>query len=399
MRLGEYVDLLTLEDMIEQRYVSAQKHPTEPLEILNYTQRCQFDRAWNDVTRKCRGLIYDYETGLVVARPWPKFFNLAEPILNPDGSICEDCRYPDDEPVSVYDKLDGSLGILYPLPSGGNAIATRGSFVSEQAFHATDLWNTRYAGTRVRAGWTYLFEIVYPENRVVCDYGDTDDLFFLGCVEVATGRDVSVLPGDTFPGPWAEEMRYRTLADALAAEPRPNAEGYVVTFSDGSKVKLKQDDYIALHRIMTGLNARNVWEVAAVAACADYIAEPKHWGSYLGIDPARAEECAALGQDWLDGVPDEFHAWVEQVFKDAERVAGDDYEATLAFAERISAIAERAERYAAAADHPHVRELMRISSATDFPTAQAARNELYLRCWRDACPEPTAPFARSEAIA
>jgi hypothetical protein len=45
----------------------------------------------------------------------------------------------------VTDKLDGSLGILYPTPDG-HAIATRGAFVSEQALHATELWLDRYAG-------------------------------------------------------------------------------------------------------------------------------------------------------------------------------------------------------------------------------------------------------------
>jgi len=50
-----------------------------PLAILNYTQRCQFERgAWNDTTRLCRGLIYRIDTEEVVARPFPKFFNYGQ---------------------------------------------------------------------------------------------------------------------------------------------------------------------------------------------------------------------------------------------------------------------------------------------------------------------------------
>lgn len=284
MKLGEYVDLLVLEDMIDQRYVSEQKHPVEPLSILNYTQRAQFDRVWNDVTRKCRGLIYNHETGLIVARPWPKFFNWGEDYDDPG-------RHGPDAPVIVTDKIDGSLGILYYAPESREwAIATRGSFTSDQALHATDILWERYDGWLVGAdthpveGVTYLFEIVYPDNRVVVDYGDLDDLVFLGAVENETGLPASPR---LYHGPRAKEFQYRTLADALAAEPRENCEGLVVTFLDGpcagERVKLKQEDYVRLHRIVTGLNERTVWE---------------HLGTGAPLE------------DLLAPLPEEFHEWV-----------------------------------------------------------------------------------------
>lgn len=39
-----------------------------------------------------------------------------------------------------------------------------------------------------------------------------------------------------------------------------NAEGFVVRFSNGQRCKIKFEDYIRLHRIMTGFSEKRVWE-------------------------------------------------------------------------------------------------------------------------------------------
>src|SRR5690606_26325973 len=107
-----------------------QRHATLPLSILNYTEKAQWDRVWNPVTLTCRGLILD-DDNEVVARPFGKFFNLAD-------------HEQDDPrlgwPCDVYEKLDGSLGIAYRY-GDHVGIATRGSFDSEQAQWATRFWH------------------------------------------------------------------------------------------------------------------------------------------------------------------------------------------------------------------------------------------------------------------
>ena len=116
--LAEVLDLADLEKHIDAGYVKATRHPTAPLTIYNYTNRAQFDRVWNDTTRTCRGLIV-HDDDTIVARPFRKFFNHGEVDEIPGG------------PVRVLDKLDGSMGVLYH-DGDGWAIATRGSFTSEQ---------------------------------------------------------------------------------------------------------------------------------------------------------------------------------------------------------------------------------------------------------------------------
>ena len=307
MKLNDLFDQDQLAEMIREGYVRVQHHPTLPLSIYNYTEQAQYGRVWNPVTTTCRGLIVDSDTGEIVARALNKFWNHGEPAA---------AGVALDGPVVVTDKADGSLGILHPVP-GGWAIATRGSFASEQAQHATALFNERYADWTPPEDVTVLFEIIYPTNRIVLDYGDMDDLILLGGIVTDTGATAhSSLLAD-WPGPRVEVFPYATLAEALAAEPRSNAEGLVVRFlRTDQRLKIKQADYVMLHRILTGFTARRLWERAAVhaavTACPDM--PVKRIAQHLHMSPADAQGIVDSGSGWLDQAreiaPEEFLDWI-----------------------------------------------------------------------------------------
>ncbi|AXH49260.1 RNA ligase and tail fiber protein attachment catalyst [Streptomyces phage Blueeyedbeauty] len=279
-----------LQKAIEDGWVRVQTNEDNTLSIYNYTEAAQYRRYWNDVTLNCRGLILDNDMN-IVARPWKKFFNYGERPLN----------ISTDDPVEVTDKKDGSLGILYRHPMTGDwEVATRGSFLSEQAIHATALFNDRYSHIAIPTeGLTCLFEIVYPENRIVLDYGEMDDLILLGSVQNKYGWYYG--PNETaamvnWTGPVTEVFEYRTMNEAFA-DYRPNAEGLVIR-AGSEMLKLKQADYVALHKLVTGLNERAVWERLRDGETRDSI-------------------CASL--------PDEFHGFVDKVADELEQKFKDIY--------------------------------------------------------------------------
>jgi RNA ligase len=250
--LSDVLDVGMLEEMVAQGYVRVGRHPVLPLRILNYTAAAQYERVWNDVTGRCRGLIVDADDR-VVARPFAKFFNFGE--WEPERFSEMSGR------VEVTDKLDGSLGVLYP--SGDMwAVATRGSFVSDQAQHATEVLLSRYGGFEPNPGWTYLFEIVYPANRIVVEYGGLDDLVLLGAVDVASGRSVPLSDvAASWAGPVVDVLPFTDLAQAVSSDPRPNREGMVVHFVDHDvRVKVKYDEYVRLHRMVTGLSTTVIFD-------------------------------------------------------------------------------------------------------------------------------------------
>jgi RNA ligase len=52
----------------------------------------------------------------------------------------------------------------------------------------------------------------------------------------------------------------RAFLESLAAQNRVNAEGFVVRFESGLRVKVKFEDYVRLHRIIGGLNPMRIWD-------------------------------------------------------------------------------------------------------------------------------------------
>lgn len=247
---------------IDNGRVTQRKHPTLPLWIYNYSAEVQYDNSWDDVTLNCRGLILD-DNWNIVARPWKKFFNL--------GQVNLPIQF--DDPVEVTEKMDGSLGILY---STGNsyAISTRGSFESTQAIHATKILLSKYRDwveqngpyqstgiTHVISNYTLLFEIIFPENRIVLNYDGLDDLVLLGMVEKTTGYYYG--PKEAYactqwPGPVVETFKFNTLSGCLQNMSRKGKEGFVAR-SNNFLVKIKEPDYLELHRLVTNITPKNIW--------------------------------------------------------------------------------------------------------------------------------------------
>lgn len=265
MRLTELFSPEELDAELHAGYVKEQKHPTLPLVILNYTDKATYDRRWNNVTMHCRGLIVDEDYLTVIARGPRKFFNYGEPSAT---------QYPLDTQVRLTTKHDGSLGIGWIYDDGEDwryGVATRGSFSSEQAAHASQLvfGNTtphyelfadsidQYADKDT----SYIGEIIYPENRIVLDYGTRDELIPLGVVDNKTGlivwRPNHVLV-DSQPA-------IMTLAEAIALPIPDDEEGYVLDILDEylnviDHLKLKGDRYKELHAAIFGLTEARVYE-------------------------------------------------------------------------------------------------------------------------------------------
>jgi len=267
-----YISLQELSLCIEQKYISVQKHPTEELYIYNYTPKTQFEKRWDNLTLQCRGLILN-GGGEIVARPFRKFFNLEEHLPH---------EIPN-EPFEVYEKMDGSLGILYWCKDKPY-IASRGSFDSEQALRATQQLYTKYDGSlsQLQKGKTYLFEIIYPENRIVVDYGHKEELILLAIIDTATGHD---LPLEEIGFPLVKHYDGLHDINQLKHLAESNREGFVLKFESGFRVKIKFEEYVRLHRVLTGVSNQLIWEMLKTHTSLDGI---------------------------LEQVPDEFYNWVKQ---------------------------------------------------------------------------------------
>jgi len=275
------VDKKLLKEMIDNGYVSVREHPTKEYFIYNYTKKAQYEWLWNESTRKCRGLIMDSDMDLI-ANPFEKFFNLEEldakeqPIPN--------------ETFEVYEKVDGSLGILYWIDDIP-AIATRGSFTSEQAQEGTKMIIEDYKDTwdKFDKFKTYLFEIIYPDNRIVIDYGKLRELKLLAIRDTKTGKE---FPLEDIGFPMVKKFDGIKDFRKLKELEEDNKEGFVIKFESGFRMKVKFEEYKRLHRIFTNVSNKSIWEIL------------KDGGDF---------------KELIDRVPDEFFDWLDNTKKDLLR--------------------------------------------------------------------------------
>lgn len=263
MSMDEYQKYL---NEIENGYIKAQKHPEdENIVILNYTRLTTFKKRWNRQTMRARGLILDItdanDNGIIhiLSRPMEKFFNAFENIEY-EKTIDFNNEY------TVMEKLDGSLGISY-LINGEIRFATRGSFTSEQAIKATQMWKEKYLYTeskfwRLFSGSipTLLVEIIYPDNRIVVDYGGEEKLVLLG---VNVDKHTSFSPeqvrkvGNYFHLPVAKQYHFSLRAlDQMRESLSSNEEGWVVRFCDDKRLKIKGSEYIRIHKMRYGMSKK-----------------------------------------------------------------------------------------------------------------------------------------------
>lgn len=245
MYLNDLMDPAELQRHINEGYVKSQPHPSLPLRIYNYTPKTQYEQRWNEVTEWCRGLIVD-DKDKVIGLPFKKFHNY-------DGNL--DLYAP----ATVSDKMDGSLGIICSY-NGELVVATRGSFISEMAQWAYSHIVSNYFDEMMglcQPDVTMLVEIIYPENRIVVNYGNFADIVLLGIHDRGVWVPASSVE---WSGSKAETFPASNLHEALQMPARPGLEGLVVYFvNTGDRVKIKYDEYVEIHRAVFNLTRKAVW--------------------------------------------------------------------------------------------------------------------------------------------
>ena len=277
-----------LRKLEEMGYVRAVSHRDLPLLVWNYTPKCQYDSAFGDypILFRCRGLITDLD-GNVKLTGYSKFYNWEQhqPSELPLGS----------KNYTIETKLDGSLLIVGRV-DGNMVYSTRGSFYSDQSLLGARLFKELYNEDWIEEGYSYLFELIGPSNRIVNLY-PSDTLILHGLIDTQTGLDAeTVYPfkrvetHEVVGALFGEEL-YKTLSSLNT----PNEEGFVLKVKESGlptwMVKIKFQDYCILHKLVTGLSSIQIWE---------YLKGDKSFDDILAI------------------TPDEFNIWLKEVKENLE---------------------------------------------------------------------------------
>lgn len=275
----ERISKIVLEKYVNEGFLKVCKHPSLPLQLVNYTNKTQYEAFWNAVTLKCRALVTD-ESGNIVSKGFSKFFNYSEGKTNIPDVI---------DWVRVYEKLDGSyIGLFYY--DGQWIVNSKGSFTSDQVVWAKEILESKDLSV-LNKTWTYCFELIVPENRIVVAYGDKKDLVFLRAFHTESGTEIDLhkIHGFNHVDSWLESNFNPKKLQELNT---PNEEGFVVQFSNGERCKIKFEEYMRLHRIVTNTTSYDIWDCLR---------------NNDGFE------------EILNRIPDEFYNWVRETKEGLER--------------------------------------------------------------------------------
>lgn len=300
VRLSDLVDVAAFHDLVERGFISARTDESTGLTACSYTRETLYAGLWTPETTTARGLIVDFDDnddkldGNVVARGLSKFFTVDQAnsewgrlkmFDDDEGVDADDVVVDETAPAIVSDKLDGSMGVLV-VHNGTARFATKGSLNSDAALEGNRVLSSKYDADAIAnfvsglyPNATAVFEIITPAAVHVVNYGDEDDVTFLGMVDNLTGRwtpaALDHALSDEFHFPTPRTYPASTLAEALSMPYDPNHEGVVITVNnaDGTQqlFKVKYDEFFKIRKVRYALTADALKGMVASTPTSDLL--------------------------------------------------------------------------------------------------------------------------------
>lgn len=267
----EYLNKYGLDKLVEEFSIKVSVDERFPdLLVLNYNQ---IDSPKDHpIVKECRSLVvgWDGDSFHVVSRAFDRFFNQGECATTYDLSE-----------VTLYEKIDGSLVSVFYTDQYGWLYRTKSMIMPELSVQGWErTWKDFIESaldweivnkSLLDKDYTYIFEVVGRENRVVVKYPE-DEAYLLAVRNNLTGEYTDVL--DTiFNTP--RKYSFNTTQDCMnSLQHLPNLEEGYVGYQNGVPVvKIKSPQYLSAHRLRgEGLTPKRIMEMVVIGECDEYFA-------------------------------------------------------------------------------------------------------------------------------
>lgn len=271
---------------------------------------CKYDQISSDKVKndplvvECRGIILDSTNNWnVVAYPFNRFFNYGETIA---AEI-------DWKTAKVYSKLDGSLLYMW-FYNGIWNVSTSGTpdasgEVGKENFIFSELfWKiifNEYGLTsetkKLDKNCTYMFELTSPYNEVVVKHY-AEYLTLIGKRNNETLKEIPLQGTAIEYFDTVLEYNFKDLNSVLNLVSSFNpieSEGVVVCDANFNRIKIKNEDYIKLHRLKSAWSTENIIEVIRSGEIAEVL-------SYLPEYTEELERIARIIKKFGEELEDSF---------------------------------------------------------------------------------------------
>lgn len=226
------------------------------------------DEFWNmegGFFRECRSVVINIRKNELVLVPFRKFRNLNESEETAYENIV--ARIKKASCVEFSNKLDGSMqsarfydGQL--IMAGSQSLNRESSWRLEDGYRMLGEKEGYRKMLMDHPDKTFIFEYISQKDAHVVRY-ETEGLFLIGIRDVETGREASyseVLKYASEYGLPTTEVFDKTLDQVIGEldfKKSSEAEGFVINI-DGFKVKIKYNDYVYMHKVLSALSSVNL---------------------------------------------------------------------------------------------------------------------------------------------
>lgn len=235
-----------------------------------------FDNSFWDlydgIYRECRSVVIDVVKEQIVIAPFKKFMNLNQ---NEEYSLDNvqqriNKAVKEHKPVEITTKLDGSMQCANFYE--GNFIMTGAQAVSkENSWRLTDgydmLMQNKFMQTMIRENplLTFIFEYISLKDAHVVKYTkEQEGLYLIGIRENEIGKQWSYAEvldmARLYHVQLTTDIHDENLNDVLNNLDKyksNEAEGVVLNV-DGFLVKIKYNDYVKIHRVLSAISSPNL---------------------------------------------------------------------------------------------------------------------------------------------
>ena len=212
------------------------------------------------IRRECRGLIFNQE-GVLISRPYQKFFNVGER----DETLVE--KIPFDQPHVILEKLDGSMIRPVTMPNGQVLMGTKMAITPVAA--QVDPWVAknenymRFMQDVMQQGYTPIFEWCSRQQTIVIDHPE-DRLVLTAVRDVRKGDYMTYTMLQDLALDYRLDLvrQFEGSVDSMQwlmdhTRDLKGAEGYVLRWMNGHMAKIKAEEYCEIHRAKEGILREN----------------------------------------------------------------------------------------------------------------------------------------------
>lgn len=223
--------------------------------------------AYGGLYMECRSVVINTKREELVLTPFRKFRNLNECGTTSENRIAKLIETA--TTIEFANKLDGSMQSArwyenHLMMSGSRALDPKKSYRLAGGYEMIQNAPNYMEMIKAQPGYTFIFERIAADDPHIVAYSENDHgMYLVGMRSVTTGQELSyetikaIASEYGVKTPETFDTTFSDVISNLNKTTCDEAEGFVLNI-DGFKVKIKYDDFVTNHKLISALSSPKI---------------------------------------------------------------------------------------------------------------------------------------------